>query len=91
MKDGEYKTVARFTDPVSAHIAEGMLLENGIPAVVFGEVSSYPSLNVMDSIELKVFEADYDAAMALLTAPADPEASESDCHPERSEGSPEAE
>ena len=69
MKDGEYKTVARYADAVSAHIAEGMLLENGIPAVVFGEVSSYPSLNVMDSIELKVFEADYDAAMALLAAP----------------------
>ncbi len=69
MKDGEYKTVARYADAVSAHIAEGMLLENGIPAVVFGEVSSYPSLNVMDSIELKVFEADYDAAMALLATP----------------------
>ncbi|MBO7117090.1 MAG: DUF2007 domain-containing protein [Bacteroidales bacterium] len=69
MKDGEYKTVARYTDAVSAHIAEGMLLENGIPAVVFGEVSSYPSLNVMDSIELKVFEADYETALALLNAP----------------------
>ena len=74
MKDGEYKTVARYTDPVSAHRAEGMLLENGIPAVVFGEVSSYPSFNVMDSIELKVFEKDYDTAMALLANP--PAASE---------------
>ena len=73
MKDGEYKTVARYTDPVSAHIAEGMLLENGIPAVVFGEVSSYPSFNVMDAIELKVFEKDYDAALALLNAPAEAE------------------
>ena len=73
MKDGEYKTVARYSDPVSAHIAEGMLLENGIPAVVFGEVSSYPSFNVIDAIELKVFEADYDAALALLAnPPADP-------------------
>ena len=71
MKDGEYKTVARYTDAVSAHIAEGMLLENGIPAVVFGEVSSYPSFNVMDSIELKVFEADYDKAMELLKTPAE--------------------
>lgn len=71
MKDGEYKTVARYTDAVSAHIAEGLLLENGIPAVVFGEVSSYPSFNVMDSIELKVFEADYDAALALLNAPSE--------------------
>ena len=35
MRDGEYKTVARYADAVSAHIAEGMLLENGIPAVVF--------------------------------------------------------
>ena len=71
MKDGEYKTVARYADAVSAHIAEGMLLENGIPAVVFGEVSSYPSFNVMDSIELKVFEADYDKAMELLKTPAE--------------------
>ena len=69
MKDGEYKTVARYADAVSAHIAEGMLLENGIPAVVFGEVSSYPSFNVMDSIELKVFEADYEKALELLNAP----------------------
>ena len=71
MRDGEYKTVARYADAVSAHIAEGMLLENGIPAVVFGEVSSYPSFNVMDSIELKVFEADYDKAMELLKTPAE--------------------
>ena len=34
MKDGEYKTVARYTDAVSAHIAEGMLLENGIPGLL---------------------------------------------------------
>ena len=71
MRDGEYKTVARYADAVSAHIAEGMLLENGIPAVVFGEVSSYPSLNVMDSIELKVFEANYEKALELLNAPAE--------------------
>ena len=56
---------------LSGRLFERMLLENGIPAVVFGEVSSYPSFNVMDSIELKVFEADYDAALALLNAPAE--------------------
>ena len=29
MKDGELKTVARYTDEISARIAAGMLIENG--------------------------------------------------------------
>ena len=67
MRDGEYKTVARFSEATAAHIAEGMLLENGIPAVVFGEVSSYPCMNLVDPIELKVFAEDYEKALALLS------------------------
>lgn len=67
MKDGEYVTVETYSDAMSAHITKGMLLENGIPAVVFGEVSSYPALNAAhNNIELKVFAKDYDAAMELL-------------------------
>lgn len=62
----ELKTVAKFSDAMSAHITAGMLNENGIPAAVFGENSSYVSLNYVDPVEVKVNAADYDAAMALL-------------------------
>ena len=66
MIDGELKTVARFTEATRAHITAGMLNDNGIPAAVFGETSSYPSLTFADEIEVKVNAADYDAAMELL-------------------------
>lgn len=66
MKDGEFKTVAKYTDPMLAHIDEGMLRENGIPAMVFGETSSYPSIMQVNPVELKVNAEDYVAAMALL-------------------------
>ena len=69
MENGEFITVMRYSDPMRAHIAEGMLMEDGIPAAVFGEVSSYPSVNMIDAIELKVRPEDYDAALALLTTP----------------------
>ena len=69
MENDGFKTVMRYSDPISAHIAEGMLLSNGIPAAVFGEVSPYPSANLIDAIELKVRTEDYDAALALLTTP----------------------
>lgn len=69
MKEGELKTVAMYSDPIIAHIAEGMLRENGIPAMVFGEVSSYPFLNWSpNQVELKVNAEDYDDAMTLLAA-----------------------
>jgi len=70
MKDGEFKTVAKFSDPTLAHITAGMLNENGIPAAVFGETSSYPSMNIIDSIEVKVNADDYEAAIKLLETPA---------------------
>lgn len=73
MKDGEFKTVMTFSDPVSAHIIEGMLRDNGIPAMVFGEVSSYPSMNILDAIEVKVNAEDYDAALELINTPANPD------------------
>lgn len=64
----EFKTVAKFNDPVSAHITAGMLRENGIPAGVFGDNSSYVSLNYVNPIEVKVNACDFDAATALLAA-----------------------
>lgn len=70
MKDGEFKTVATFTDRTLAYITAGMLNDNGIPAAVFGETSSYPSQNFIDNIEVKVNAADYDAAIKLIETPA---------------------
>jgi len=64
----EFKTVAKFRDAMSAHIAAGMLNENGIPAAVFGENSSYPNLNFTDQVEVKVNAEDYEAAKTLLEA-----------------------
>jgi hypothetical protein len=66
MTDGELKTVATFTNATLAHITAGMLNENGIPAAVFGETSSYPSLSFAQEIEVKVNAADYDAALELI-------------------------
>ena len=62
----EFKTVASFYDAMSARITAGMLIENGIAAGVFGDNSSYISLNYVNPVEVKVNAADYDAAMALL-------------------------
>lgn len=63
----EFKTVARFSDPMAGEIAAGMLRANGIPAEVFGQTSSYPSINaVIDNIEVKVNADDYEEAMRLL-------------------------
>ena len=65
----ELKTVAKFSDPMRASIAEGLLRSNGIDAEVFGETSSYPSFNAVEqNIELKVNEADYESALSLLAA-----------------------
>ena len=64
----EFKTVAKFSDPLRAGIVAGMLNENGIPAAVFGADSSYPSLSYVREVEVKVNEADYDAAMSLIAA-----------------------
>ena len=37
----EFKTVAKFSEPVPAEIVAGMLRDNGIPAGVFGASSPY--------------------------------------------------
>lgn len=62
-------TVARYSDQISAEIAAGMLNANGIPAEVFGQTSSYPSINAaIDGVELKVNAEDYESAKKLLAA-----------------------
>lgn len=63
----ELKTAAQFNDPLSAEITAGMLRANGIPALVFGQASSYPSINaVLNSVEVKVNPEDYEAALELI-------------------------
>lgn len=62
------KTVGTFQDSMSAEIAAGLLNSNGIPAEVFGQASSYPSLNTIARIELKVNPEDYESARNLLAA-----------------------
>ena len=62
-------TVARYSDQMSAEIAAGMLNAYGIPAEVFGQTSSYPSINAaIDGVELKVNAEDYESAKKLLAA-----------------------
>ena len=66
----EFKTVATFTDAISAEITAGMLRSNGIPAQVFGQATSYPSLNyAINAVEVKVNVEDYDAALQILKQP----------------------
>ena len=63
------KTVATFADPMLASITQGLLQSNGIEAEIFGEFSSYPSVNIAEqNIELKVNAADYDSALSILAA-----------------------
>ena len=63
-----FKTVATFNEKVQADMCVAMLGDNGIPAGVFGADSSYPSLGYVRSIEVKVNESDYEAAMSILAA-----------------------
>ena len=65
----EWKTVAKFGDPMLASISQGLLESNGIKAEIYGEVSSYPSFNVAEqNIELKVIANDYESALSILAA-----------------------
>lgn len=73
----EFKTVARFSDPLIAEITAGMLRDNDIPAQVFGQTSSYPSINAtINSVEVKVNAEDYGKAMDLLAQVQDAPAEE---------------
>ncbi len=65
----DLKTVATFADPMLASITQGLLQSNGIEAEIFGEFSSYPSVNIAEqNIELKVNAEDYDSALSILAA-----------------------
>ena len=65
----EWKTVAKFGDPMLASISQGLLESNGIKAEIYGEVSSYPSLYVAEQdIELRVNAEDYESALSILAA-----------------------
>ena len=65
----EWKTVAKFGDPMLASIRQGLLESNGIKAEIYGEVSSYPSFNEAEqNIELKVNADDYESALSILAA-----------------------
>lgn len=65
----EWKTVARFGDPMLASISQGLLESNGIKAEIYGEVSSYPSFNIAEqNIELRVNAEDYESALSILAA-----------------------
>ena len=64
----QFKTVAQFSERLQADMCVALLGDNGIPAGVFGADSSYPSLGYVRSIEVKVNESDYEAAMSILAA-----------------------
>ena len=63
-----FKTVATFQDRVLADMAVALLVDNGVPAAVFGADSSYPSLGFARPVEVKVNESDYELAMSILAA-----------------------
>ena len=71
-------------DPISARMVAGMLIENGIPAAVFGEDST-ALLNGIGNIDVKVNADDYDAAMELINSPGE------DIEEEEDEGEAEGE
>lgn len=62
----QFKTVAKFSEPVPAEIVAGMLRDNGIPAGVFGASSPYPCLNYAQPIEVKVNADDFEKAVSLV-------------------------
>ena len=54
------------TDAVTR--ARRTVTENGIPAAVFGQNSSYVFLNYANPLEVKVAAEDYEDALSLLAA-----------------------
>ena len=64
----EFKTVITLNDAVSAQMVAAMLMDNGIPAAVFG-ADSTALTNMVGNIDVKVNAADYDAAMELINSP----------------------
>jgi hypothetical protein len=62
----QFKTVAKFSEPMPAEILAAKLNDNGIPAGVFGASSPYPCLNYAHPIEVKVNADDFERALALV-------------------------
>lgn len=67
-REEDFKTVITLNDAISAQMVAGMLIENGIPAAVFG-ADSTAMLNGVGNIDVKVNASDYDAAMELINTP----------------------
>lgn len=69
-REDDFKTVITLNDAISARMVAGMLIENGIPAAVFG-ADSTAMLNGVGNIDVKVNASDYEAAMELINTPAE--------------------
>ena len=67
-REDDFKTVITLNDAISARMVAGMLIENGIPAAVFG-ADSTAMLNGVGNIDVKVNASDYEAAMELINTP----------------------
>ena len=67
-REDDFKTVITLNDAISARMVAGMLIENGIPAAVFG-ADSTAMLNGVGNIDVKVNASDYEAAMELINPP----------------------
>lgn len=70
MEDNDLIIVATFSFDWQAHIAEGLLNEEGIPCVLDNEIFStlYPlGFNSIGGINLRVFRRDEAKAKAILT------------------------
>lgn len=69
-REDDFKTVITLNDAISARMVAGMLIENGIPAAVFG-ADSTAMLNGVGNIDVKVNASDYEVAMELINTPAE--------------------
>jgi len=65
----ELVTVGEFNNEMSAEIAKASLLSAGIAAITEGTTSSYPNINMLDPILLKVNKADEELARKILEDP----------------------
>lgn len=69
MEDNDLVIVATFDFDWQAHMAKGILQENGIPSVIDNEIfgSLYPiGFNSIGGINLRVFRRDADRATEII-------------------------
>ena len=67
------KVAAEYYNEYDAEIAKGRLASEGIKAVIMNLNSSYPGVQMgRHGIQLMVNDEDFDTALAILAAPADP-------------------